>query len=386
MSSPHGNLSQPLHFELVESLESVSPDDWDALIMGAPLLSHRFLQAFESSQSIGPGTGWTPRYGLLKDQDRLVGAVPLYLKSHSYGEYVFDWSWARALESAGHRYYPKLLNALPFTPVTGDRLLSPSPTIKAVLAEALRCLPEKLGVSSLHVLFPSASDRQALENAGFLIREGIQFHWHRAGVRSFDAFLERLSAVKRKKIRQERRKVREAGVQCEIKCGDDIQPEDWVFFDQCYRETYRAHHSSPYLSSAFFETLSRDFKDHVMLVIAKRDGRTIASALNFYDGTHLWGRHWGALEFVPGLHFEVCYYQGIEFCLARGLDTFEGGAQGEHKLARGFEPVRIYSAHVLRHPGLHDAVLQFLERESQGITQYQDELEAHAPFKRSSGS
>lgn len=365
---------------MVEDLATVPAEQWNALAGDQPFLRHEFLTALHETGCASARTGWAPRFLTLWESNRLVGALPLYLKSHSYGEYVFDWAWADAYERNGLAYYPKLLSAIPFSPVTGPRLLGRDAAARARLIAA--ALELARGVSSLHVLFPDAEEAHELQRAGLMLRRGVQFHWSNPGYRDFDEFLATLTHDKRKKIKQERRKVRDAGVSFARKVGRDIAEEDWRFFMRCYSRTYRAHMSSPYLNLAFFTRLGRDLPDNVLLVLAEREGRPIAAALDLFTPTALYGRYWGSVEQVPALHFEACYYQGLEFCIERGIGTFEGGAQGEHKLARGFMPRETWSAHWLRHPQFADAVERFLAREAVGVGRYIDELREHAPFRR----
>lgn len=365
---------------VVEDLATVPAEQWNALAGDQPFLRHEFLTALHETGCASARTGWAPRFLTLWESNRLVGALPLYLKSHSYGEYVFDWAWADAYERNGLAYYPKLLSAIPFSPVTGPRLLGRDAAARARLIAA--ALELARGVSSLHVLFPDAEEAHELQRAGLMLRRGVQFHWSNPGYRDFDEFLATLTHDKRKKIKQERRKVRDAGVSFARKVGRDIAEEDWRFFMRCYSRTYRAHMSSPYLNLAFFTRLGRDLPDNLLLVLAERDGRPIAAALDLFTPTALYGRYWGSVEQVPALHFEACYYQGLEFCIERGIGTFEGGAQGEHKLARGFMPRETWSAHWLRHPQFADAVERFLAREAVGVGRYIDELREHAPFRR----
>jgi len=310
--------------------------------------------------------------------------MPLYLKSHSYGEYVFDWAWADAYQRHGLEYYPNLLSAIPFTPATGPRLLAADDDARRALIAGALDLARS--VSSLHVLFPPAAEAALLEDAGLMRRRGVQFHWENAGYADFDAFLATMSHDKRKKIKQERRRVREAGVTFRRKVGAEIADDDWRFFTRCYTLTYRAHMSTPYLNLAFFRRLGATLPEHVLMIIAERDGAPVAAALNVFGPEVLYGRYWGAVEHVPMLHFETCYYQALEFCIERGIGLFEGGAQGEHKLARGFMPTETSSLHWLAHPQFADAVERFLERESAGIERYVDELREHAPFKKPASS
>lgn len=368
--------------EVAESLDAVDPQDWDRLAQHHPLVSHAFLHALHESGSASEDTGWTPRYLLMRESGALIGAMPLYLKDHSYGEYVFDWAWADAWHRAGGRYYPKLLTALPFTPVTGPRLLAETPQQRRQLANAARQLVRELEVSSWHCLFPTETEAQELEADGFVLRQTVQFHWRNDSFENFDAFLARMNHDKRKKIKQERRKVREQGVSFVWKVGNEISESDWRFFLKCYNNTYREHHSSPYLNLDFFLRIAASMPNNLMLAIGARDSRPMCSSLLVFDDKKLFGRYWGTLEFVPGLHFETCYYQSIEFCIARGIEVFEGGAQGEHKLARGLMPVTTYSAHWIEEPRFADAIKKFLSRESKGIHSYVNELEEHTPFKR----
>lgn len=366
--------------KLVETLADIEPRAWNALVGENPCLRHEFLHALHETGCACVRTGWKPRYLTLWQGASLVGAMPLYLKSHSYGEYVFDWAWADAYHRHGLSYYPKLLGAVPFSPITGPRLLArDSPTRALLLRAALQAAGE---VSSLHVLFPTEPEAREMEAAGMMLRRSVQFHWENPGYGSFDEFLSHLASAKRKKIRQERRRVRDAGITLRRLTGAQIREEHWRFFVRCYNGTYLAHHSTPYLNLAFFRRLGEVLPGCVLLVLAERDGEPIASALNIYSPTTLYGRYWGAVEQVPMLHFEVCYYQAIEFCIETGIKIFEGGAQGEHKLARGFMPTQTWSAHRLQHPEFSDAVERFLAQEARGIERYVDELNEHSPFRR----
>jgi uncharacterized protein len=311
-----------------------------------------------------------------------VGAAPLYVKSHSYGEYVFDWGWAEAYERHGIAYYPKLLCAVPFTPAAGTRLLAADESIRKELATLMLELARESKVSSLHVLFPAESDAAALRACGMLERSGVQFHWRNAGYKGFDDFLAALSHDKRKKIRQERRRVSEAGVTFSRLTGREATSKDWDFFTTCYRRTYRDHGSTPYLNRAFFGMIAERMPDNVLLLIARQEGRPIAAALDLMGGGVLYGRYWGSTEYVPGLHFEACYYQGVDFCIERGIARFEGGAQGEHKHARGFLPEATSSFHWLAHPAFERAIDDYLSREAQGIASYVDELNERTPFRK----
>jgi predicted N-acyltransferase len=364
---------------IVESLARVDRDAWNALAGPQPFMRHEFLSALIDTGCAAARSGWAPQFVLLSRAGELVGAMPLFAKNHSYGEYVFDWAWADAHERHGVDYYPKLVCAVPFTPVRGPRLLARAAADKKVLARA--ALELARDASSLHVLFAGEEDAALLAEQGFLTRRTVQFHWTNGGYASFDDFLARLSHAKRKNIRQERRRVREAGVSFRWLDGAAIERAHWEFFNRCYRGTYAAHRSTPYLNLQFFLRLGTTLPEHVALLLAERDGRPIAASFFLRDQHSLYGRYWGAIEHVPLLHFECCYYQAIEYAITRGIQTFEGGAQGEHKLFRGLLPVQTLSAHWLAHPKFARAVEHFLEREGAGIAHYVNELAEHSPFK-----
>ncbi|RZA33191.1 MAG: N-acetyltransferase [Lysobacteraceae bacterium] len=370
---------------IVSSLLEVGQERWDALVNAQPdpnpFLSYAFLHALHESGSASPETGWQPQYVVLFDREELAAALPLYVKGHSYGEYVFDWAWAEAYERHGLAYYPKLLSAIPFTPVAGPRLMAVDDAARAALVEVLVATQGATEVSSTHVLFPPEEQARQLQDAGFMLRSGVQFHWLNAGYGSFDDFLATLEQKKRKNIRAERRKVREAGVTLRRVRGRDALDSDWVLFNRCYRHTYKAHYSTPYLNLDFFRRIGAAMPDNILLVIASREGRDIAASLVIHNETTLFGRYWGELEHVPCLHFEAAYYQPLEFCIEQGIQAFEGGAQGEHKMARGFLPTRTWSAHWLAHPSFADAIERFLEREKGGIDDYLDELNERTPFR-----
>ncbi|HUW29612.1 MAG TPA: GNAT family N-acetyltransferase [Sulfuriferula sp.] len=375
------NTPQPPQLRVLAGMHEVTPAAWNRLAGNQPFLSHAFLHALEASGSVSDETGWLPQHLTLWDGERLVAALPLYAKNHSYGEYVFDWAWADAYQRNGLAYYPKLLSAIPFTPVTGPRLLAENDAQRTLLVHAAIEHAQALGASSFHCLFPSAADSAVLQEAGLMIRHGVQFHWLNHGFASFDDYLAAMSHDKRKKIKQERRRVSEAGIRFRQLTGTAIRTEDWAFFTGCYDNTYRQHRSTPYLNLDFFQRLGHALPDNVLMIVASQEGHDIAAALNLYDGTALYGRYWGTHAYSPALHFETCYYQAIEFCIARGIRLFEGGAQGEHKLARGFLPVATTSAHWLAHPRFARAVETFLEREALGVAHYIGELNEHTPFK-----
>jgi predicted N-acyltransferase len=366
--------------EIVESLGGLDPDEWNRLAGTNPFVRHEFLSALIETGCASARTGWRPQFLLLRRAGALAGAMPLFLKSHSYGEYVFDWAWADAYARHGLEYYPKLLGAVPFTPVTGPRLLAASEREQeALLAAALELAQD---ASSLHVLFPTEAEARLMQDQGMLLRRTVQFHWRNEGYADFEAFLARLTHAKRKNIRQERRRVRDAGVSVRWLRGAAIERGHWELFYRGYRGTYAAHHSSPYLNLEFFLRLGATQPEHTLMILAERDGTPIAAALCLVDSEAIYGRYWGALEHVPLLHFECCYYQAIEFAIANGLRYFEGGAQGEHKLFRGLMPVETVSAHWLAHPAFARAIEDYLERETSGIGRYVNELNEHTPFRR----
>ena len=384
---------------------------WNALLarqaVPTPFMRHEYLAALHASGSAAPDTGWTPLFMLLWQAGELAAACPLYLKSHSHGEYVFDWAWARAYHEHGLAYYPKALIAVPFTPVPGSRLLARDATARQALIEAVRdwCRAERL--SSLHLLFGDEADLNACASAGLMRRDQVQFHWKNIKpprspgehsdssqpFASFDDFLASLTQDKRKKIRQERRRVTEAGIRFRALRGSAITPADWAFFYRCYETTYLEHGNPPYLTLAFFEAMMRALPESWLLFVAEHDGTPIASSLIALmtdpitpDGpqtrpTVAYGRYWGALQRVHSLHFELCYYQPIEWCIAHDVARFEGGAQGEHKMARALMPAVTHSAHWLAHPAFSHAVENFLQREGADVTRYLAHLQARSPFR-----
>ncbi len=373
--------SQDISAALITSINEIPAADWDALTDGTPLLSHAFLSALENTGCVGKGTGWNPRHLVVKRGGQLIGAMPLYLKSHSYGEYVFDWAWADAYERSGLNYYPKFLSAIPFSPITSARLLTRDNEVGMLMIEALESAMHQHQLSSAHVLFPDAACARQFEAAGWLKRAGVQFRWRNRNYVDFEDFLATLSHDKRKKIHQERKKIQLAGIACRFIKGHEITESDWDFFYQCYCNTYAEHHSTPYLTRAFFSEIGTTMPQHILLIVAEIHGQPIASTLNIYNQTTLYGRYWGSVQFVSGLHFELCYYQAQQFCIEEKIEYFEGGAQGEHKLARGFEPRPTCSFHKLAHPDFEVAIKQFLAREAKGIAAYTNELEERAPFK-----
>jgi predicted N-acyltransferase len=368
-------------FTIIDSLVGVDPAQWQALAGDNPTLSHAFLHALHETNCASPHTGWTPRYLVLHRDGALRAAMPLYLKDHSRGEYVFDHAWADAFHRNGIDYYPKLLSAVPFTPVTGSRLLAHTQEDRRLLARAALQVARQLNTSSLHILFPDEQDRQALAEAGFMLREGVQFHWENAGYADFDAFLSSMKMEKRKKLKQDRRRVLDAGIAFEHLAGGQITDEALRFFYSCYVSTYEAHYSKPYLSLKFFQRILHEQPDSLMIVLAKRGGQPVAAALNLVGGNIMYGRYWGTQEFVSGLHFETCYVQSIEYCIRHGIARFEGGAQGVHKMSRGLVPTPTWSAHWVADRRFADAIADFLAQETAAMDDYIDELAEHVPFK-----
>ncbi len=377
---------------ICEQLDQIPAPAWNALAGAHPALQHAYLAALEQSACVDADSGWQPCHLTLWRDDELAGALLLYRKSHSWGEYVFDWAWARAYEQHGLAYYPKLVSAVPFSPLPGARLLARSDEDRRLLVESAIGITQELGDSSLHILFPHEADARLAATCGMQLREQIQFHWQRDPAwRTFDDFLASMNHDKRKKIRQERRKALNgpAGeITVERKYAEAITDEDWAFFIRCYNNTYREHRSDPYLNLAFFRQLHAAQPQACLLIVASRNGRPIAAAFDLVGPDALYGRYWGAqwddAGFIPGLHFELCYYQGLEFALERGLNTFEGGAQGEHKLARGFLPVTTWSVHWLADRRFSDAVGRFLQNERQAVDEWAETLAAQTPFRQES--
>lgn len=380
-----------MKLHIARSIDEIDAAHWNKLERDEnPFLSHEFLHGLEASGSVSEDTGWEAYHLALIDDtfDPSVpaAAAPLYLKHHSWGEYVFDWAWADAYHRAGLEYYPKLLSAIPFTPVTGSRLLvnpdHPEPDrVRSLLAGAMVKLADDSGVSSLHVLFTSRPDNMALARCGLMQRTGNQFHWCNQDYDSFDHYLESFTAAKRKKVRRERRRVAESGIHVEVISGAELTSVHWDAMYRFYGITVRCHGAHPYLNREFFEHLQMSMADKVVMVLARDGANYVGGALNIAGGDALYGRYWGADTYYDGLHFEACYYQPIEYCIRHGLARFEAGAQGEHKLSRGLLPTTTYSAHWLKDPRFRDAVAQFLHAESEQVDRYSNVLQDHTPFK-----
>ena len=372
----------------LDSLHALSADTWDALLPGAqPFLRHAFHSALEDSGSVGGDTGWQPSHRLwCDDQGQVRAALPAYLKRHSYGEYVFDHAWADACRRAGIAYYPKLLGAVPFSPVAGARLLG-EPRCAGAMLDELTAELEAQGLSSLHINFTSpACDALLNGRDGWLERLGCQFHWNNRGYRDFQDFLDALSSRKRKQLRKEREQVAGQGIEFDRRLGHQLSEQEWDFVYHCYANTYHVRGQAPYLTRAFFSLLAERMPEMIRLVFAQLRGRPVAMAFSLVDGDTFYGRYWGCLAEFDRLHFETCFYQGMELAIAEGLRRFDAGAQGEHKLIRGFEPVITRSWHYLCHPGLRAAVTDFLAQERSGVLSYAEEARSYLPFRHAGES
>lgn len=372
---------------VVDTLREIAPDAWDRLCGDDnPFVEHAFLYALERSGSVGARTGWYPQYMLLTQGDRLTGALPLYLKDNSYGEYIFDWAWANGAHRAGLPYYPKLVAAVPFTPASGPRLLvgadEGDDLRRRLLVAGATQLTESLDLSSLHVLFCTQTEQQLLTSHAFLPRLTYQYHWTNAGYADFEAYLRSLRSAARKRIRRERRRAAQCGLEIRFLPGEELTDGAWCALYRFYRRTVDNKWGSAYLTESFFSRLREDLPHRVRVALASRKGRAVAAALYFQKGDHLYGRYWGSDEPHDCLHFELCYYRAIEHCIAQRLTRFEAGAQGEHKIKRGLLPHPTYSAHLIRHPELRRAIGAYLQEESQAHRWEMDALGEHSPFRR----
>jgi predicted N-acyltransferase len=368
------------------SISAIDPAAWDALDAGgSPFLRHAFLAALETSGCVGPRTGWQPAPITLHDEHGLAAAAPAYVKAHSFGEFVFDFSWAQAYAHHGLEYYPKLVLGVPFTPASGERLLVrpglDAKRIRAELIDAIRAFAEERDLSSIHGLFVSDADREVFGAAGWLARRDVQFHWHNQGYRDFDHYLEGFTADKRKKARRERRRVAEEGIKFETLLGGDLDRGTIDEAFDLHRDTFLRHGNEPYLNRAFFRSLPQTAGDAFMLKRARRDGQTVAAAMFFWSQEALYGRYWGANALHHSLHFETCYHQGIEFCIERGIARFEPGTQGEHKVSRGFVPVDTWSTHWIVDPRFRAAIADALRREDPHVKNYAREIALHVPYR-----
>lgn len=368
--------------ELKPGMSAIDAAEWDAMAGQVnPFVSHAFLLACEESGSAVTDTGWQPHHVLLRDEaGALAGVCPLYAKYHSYGEYIFDHGWADALERAGGNYYPKLLSAVPFTPATGPRLMAQSPEAQGALLQGLAQVAENAGISSVHVNFVPQSEAALAEGTNYLVRHGMQYHWQNDGYDSFDDFLAALNSKKRKAIKKERREVSETDLKMLRLTGDDIKPHHWDAFWDFYMDTSERKWGQAYLTRAFFDQLHETMRDKVLLVMAEEDGELVAGALNLIGQDTLFGRNWGCLERAKFLHFEACYYQALDFAIERGLSKVEAGAQGHHKLQRGYLPSLMYSLHWMKEPQFHKAIARYLGQERQGIAAELEALSESSPF------
>jgi len=368
-------------------VQNIDSAGWNALAGDSPFLRHEFLAALETTGCVGAETSWQPSHLTVTDATGdLLGALPLYVKHDSRGEFVFDWGWANAYAETGLSYYPKLVSAIPFTPATGQRILIAAhadfSAVATVLLDAAQELGTELGASSLHILFPTETERNHLAAEGLLSRKGCQFHWHNDDYRSFDDFLSRFSSAKRKKARRERRRIAEARVQFQHLHGDELTPTDWDAVFDFYSRTFLRRGRAPYLNRAFFAEVARTMPENVVVILARFEDQAIAAAICFRSSDTLYGRYWGSLADFHSLHFETCYYQGIDYCIREGLSRFEPGTQGEHKISRGFTPVATWSNHWIIDPEFGDAVAEFLDRERLHVEAYMDELATHIPYRR----
>lgn len=372
----------------LSTIDQCSPEQWDGLFADDyPFLQHRFLSLLESSGSACTTTGWAPKHLLLEQGGKAVAALPLYQKSHSWGEYVFDWAWADAYDQHQLAYYPKLLSAVPFTPATGPRLGLAS-TVKAMdviphLIPVIDQIASQLSASSWHLLFPDQALSANLNQMGLMQRTGVQYHWINTDYRDFNDFIDRFNSRKRKNLNRERRSISQQQLKVQRLTGEQITPDWWAFFYQMYQRTYlKRNGSGGYLTEAFFQQLGQVMADQLMMAVAEdQQGNKIAAALFFYDSHTLYGRYWGCLQECDSLHFELCYYQGIEFAIEQGLARFDAGAQGEHKIKRGFEPVETYSFHRIKHPGFSEAIERYLSQEKTQIQRYIEEARQQLPYK-----
>ncbi len=368
-----------------DSMSDIARDDWNSLAGNAcPFLRHEFLQFAEETGCVTLEQGWSPRHLTISDRGGLRAAMPLYEKSHSWGEFVFDWAWANAYDQAGLSYYPKLVSAIPFTPAPSTRLLLREPDdseAAAGLLQAAVTLANETDCSSLHFLFPSSADLPHFEKAGLLIRKDCQFHWHNNGYDDFEAFLATFTSVKRKKARRDRRRVRESGIKFKRLRGTQIDTQTWSTVYELISRTFLIRGSTPYFSQAFFQAISSEIPDGILVILAEKESLPVAAAVFFESDTTLYGRYWGSNGQYDSLHFETCYYQGIDYCIETGKRVFEPGTQGEHKISRGFSPVSTWSAHWLAHPEFSDAIERYLGEEGKHVDRYIDAVDAHTPYK-----
>jgi predicted N-acyltransferase len=370
-----------------DSISAIAREDWDSLAGDAyPFLRHAFLELAEHSGSVTPNAGWTPRHLVLQDGHQLRAAMPLYEKSHSWGEFVFDWAWARAYEQAGLEYYPKLVSAVPFTPAPSTRILkarADDTEATSILVSAATQLAIDTECSSVHFLFPKADEVPLFEDAGLLVRKDCQFHWHNRNYDNFDDFLATFTSAKRKKARRDRRRVAEQGIRFRRLRGAELDSKAWASVYALIARTFMQRGSLPYFNQAFFEGLSTQLPENILVIQAEQQDRAVAAAVFFESETTLYGRYWGSDGHFDALHFETCYYQGIEYCIETGKQLFEPGTQGEHKISRGFSPVTTWSAHWLAHPEFANAIERYLDEEGRHIERYIEAVDEHTPYKSS---
>jgi predicted N-acyltransferase len=374
-----------MQIKIVNQISDISAKSWNSLVHNNyPFLRHEFLNALEKHGCVGKTFGWIPKHIAIYEENQLIGAMAMYEKLNSYGEFVFDHAWIDAWQRAGLRYFPKFVAAIPYTPATGQRLLAPSERqeeIYPILLETALKMARKSGASGYHCLFLNRDEHRWLENQGMLTRHDCQFHWYNRDYASFDDFLMRLTHKKRKNIRQERRRVQAAGVTLRTLDGYTASDEDWQYFADFYNQIYEHHWGMPTLNYGFFREVAQTLPDQVVLVLADRDNRCIAGALMYRSDTTLYGRHWGCAETIDSLHFEACYYQGIDYCIEQGLQVFEPGAQGEHKIARGFTPTLTRSSHWIAESDFRRAIAAYVRHEQQGVSEYMQAVSGHSPYK-----
>jgi len=377
-----------MRIEIIDSLSTIDTAAWDSITNSSnPFIQHTFLNALEQQRCLHD-YGWYPQHIVIYDKDQLVAAMPMYIKDNSYGELVFDWAWADAYHRSGIPYYPKLVTAIPYTPAAGPRLLVDKnqdyQSCAKILTDTARTHANELKASSVHWLFTNQQDTEFFKDQGYAMRLGYQFHWHNNNYESFEHYLSFMSADKRKKIKRERRRVEEQGIELEVRHGDEMTDELWLIFHDFYCSTFDRKSGMPTLSLEFFQEVGKYMPRNIVLVFAKYENQYVASAVNFKDDDVLYGRHWGCNEDFHSLHFEACYYQGLEYCIKHGLKSFEPGAQGEHKISRGFLPTPIWSAHWVAHPEFAKIIGKHVKQEQEGMQHYINSLMLHSPFKQSS--
>jgi len=376
-----------ISIKINETLSTISATEWNLLAGNQfPFIQYEFLIALENHGAVGKEFGWLPHYFLAYEDEHLIGAIPAYIKFNSYGEFVFDWAWADAYQRSNLRYYPKLVTSIPYTPATGPRILVNEDKrykeIADILIQAILSFSTKMNISSYHCLFTNNKDTAYFaESENFMMRLGCQFHWTNQNYKDFPDYLDQLTSKKRKQIKRERRIVKEQGIEFEILNGHSATDEHWEIYHRFYESTFERKSGMPTLSKSFFQEIAQTMSENIVLVFAKYQDEYVASAFNLRGTDALYGRHWGCSEDFDNLHFEACYYQGLEYCINNGLKYFEPGAQGEHKIARGFLPTKTWSAHWIAHPQFKQSIEHFLKHETEGILQYIEDLNQHSPFK-----